>query len=122
MSDTFACICGEHGKKEMEDLITEVKQRMIESVEESRREGYLENFDEYFISKIIYDLAYDNIYIDGIAVDQWSSISSSRSAFNENTNKYEEVETAHIQCDMIEHGFALTWKYWMDKLDKSSLI
>lgn len=106
----FACSHGEPG--EMKTLREEVC-------------AALECTRDQLVTAVIQDLYWRyNVQITGIPTDMWSAVKSEYhrhvteeewEALPEDASTADEwvvVAKAYVECDLIEDGFALTWKTW----------
>jgi len=98
----FACSCGEDGKQRCAKVRAWAMKR-------------LEATPEDFLTKAVYDLSWRyNATITGIPNDQWSVITTDKSA-KQKDGKYGVVWGTYIQCDWIEDGLAFTLRAYYDK-------
>lgn len=103
----FMCSCGD-GKGKCEELMKEVKERLssdTRSVDDSN-----------LLTTVVYSLQWDFkdyvAEITGIFCDQWCAVSAT--GYKAGKEKYEEDVRTWIQCDVVEHGIAATWKFFAD--------
>lgn len=96
----FAC-CHEEGEAECEALRSEVCAAL--GCEPDR-----------LVTAVVQDLNWSfDVYVTGIPNDMWSAVKSERRRYPPNGDGVLEA-TAYIECDLIEDGFALTWKTWKE--------
>ena len=107
-SNDFACRCGEKSSARCDEVMEEVV-------------SILKPDEEFgLLSQVVYGLEWNFkqdvvARIEGIGCDQWCAVSSSAMKYNEEKGKYEELDSAFIQCDRVEDGIAFTYKYYHDK-------
>lgn len=100
--EEFICVCNDDGKTEAAALMVDVKRRLSARFEEETTDGNL-------LSHAVWSLELDfNAQLNGIFTDQWSAVSAAR---------YDKTFTSWIQCDVVEHGVAATWRAFADNLD-----
>lgn len=105
----FICVCKDDGKQQAEELMAEVRSRLAAGSEELTpvQEEYL---DKYFVTAVVTSLNWDyNASITRIGNDQWSVVLA---------ENYDQSFKTRVQCDLIEHGIAATWKAFADRKER----
>ena len=97
--EEFICVCKPEGETEAAALIADVKRRLSARFQDETTDGNL-------LSHVVWSLELDfNAQLNGIMTDQWSAVAAS---------SYDKTFTTWIQCDVVEHGVAATWRAFAD--------
>lgn len=91
--DAFMCVCTPGARAVAETVMAEVCNR-------------LECSPETLLTEVVISLNWDHsAHVTGIENDQWSGVYA---------EKYDKSLVTRVQCDLVEHGIAMTWKLFAD--------
>jgi hypothetical protein len=100
----FVCTCDDDGVAEARALRAEVLARLPVG-SEVRWDVTAENFVSAIVSSLNWDF---QARVTGVPADQWFGVQA-----ESNDGSF----TTFVQCDLVEDGFAATWKAFADRRD-----